>query len=603
MKINLKLEIIAVSLFIVAQSLFAEATSTVKSVTVFPYGAELTQVANVLLKTGENEIELNDLAPNINENSLRVSVSNNVMITSSTFSKNFLNKGAVVSSYVHQLKDSLEMCQKQASMLKDEVKTTEEMLKLLAKGIETNMDIKIGISSTAITSNLSYYRNKSTEYNAVIYKDNLAIKKLNATIQRLNNQLSQEQMDIRKTVGHLNLKLNAPVATKATITIKYYTSNARWSPVYDLNIKKIGRLVNLQMRAKINQTTGFDWKKVAITLSTLAPQYNVVAPQLSTWFLKNQPMFTGSVAGPHVMDEEAMPVLNEVVVTGYGAAQKKQIKGTSSVRSNVPPLYVVNGKIYDGDISAIDAADIKSVEILKDAQATAMYGPRASNGVVVITTKAMSDYVNEHNGDMDVSYHIDMPYSIESNGKDQFVEIKSENLPADYTYYSVPKIDNNVYLLAEVKDWQKYNLLTGKANINYDGTFIGNTLIDALSTESKLLLTLGTDKRISVNRKKISNYNQVKVFGNNITVTHTYEITVKNNQNNSVRLILKDQYPVSTMSNVTVMLDKETTTPDENIEKLGLITWKINLNAGETKKIILSYSIKYPKDLNLNLND
>ena len=60
------------------------------------------------------------------------------------------------------------------------------------------------------------------------------------------------------------------------------------------------------------------------------------------------------------------------------------IRGLSSLGSNTP-LYVIDG-VY-GDINMVDPADIASLEVLKDASAAAIYGSRAANGVVLITTK------------------------------------------------------------------------------------------------------------------------------------------------------------------------------------------------------------------------
>ena len=51
------------------------------------------------------------------------------------------------------------------------------------------------------------------------------------------------------------------------------------------------------------------------------------------------------------------------------------------------PLYVLDGMPYEGDISAIDPQDIEQISVLKDAAATSLYGARAANGVVMITTK------------------------------------------------------------------------------------------------------------------------------------------------------------------------------------------------------------------------
>lgn len=63
------------------------------------------------------------------------------------------------------------------------------------------------------------------------------------------------------------------------------------------------------------------------------------------------------------------------------------IRGVGSVNASSSPLYVVNGIPYDGSIAAIPNDDIESISVLKDAAAAALYGSRAANGVIMITTK------------------------------------------------------------------------------------------------------------------------------------------------------------------------------------------------------------------------
>ena len=70
-----------------------------------------------------------------------------------------------------------------------------------------------------------------------------------------------------------------------------------------------------------------------------------------------------------------------------GAGYKIRIRGANSISGNNNPLYVVDGLVV-GDISSINVNDIQSLEVLKDASATAIYGSRGSNGVVLITTKS-----------------------------------------------------------------------------------------------------------------------------------------------------------------------------------------------------------------------
>lgn len=97
--------------------------------------------------------------------------------------------------------------------------------------------------------------------------------------------------------------------------------------------------------------------------------------------LAKQPVLTatqavqGKVAGVQVIssgDPNALPII--------------RIRGTGTMLAGANPLYVVDGIIND-DIRNINSADIVSMEILKDASATAIYGMRAANGVILITTK------------------------------------------------------------------------------------------------------------------------------------------------------------------------------------------------------------------------
>lgn len=83
---------------------------------------------------------------------------------------------------------------------------------------------------------------------------------------------------------------------------------------------------------------------------------------------------------------------------GVGQAPVVHIRGVNSITSGTSPLYVVDGMpIQSGDLGGglgnanaladINPADILSIDVLKDAAAAALYGSRAANGVVLITTK------------------------------------------------------------------------------------------------------------------------------------------------------------------------------------------------------------------------
>ena len=64
-----------------------------------------------------------------------------------------------------------------------------------------------------------------------------------------------------------------------------------------------------------------------------------------------------------------------------------RIRGNNSINSSNEPLYVVDGVIGVSNINLLNPSEIESLEVLKDASATAIYGARGANGVIMITTK------------------------------------------------------------------------------------------------------------------------------------------------------------------------------------------------------------------------
>ena len=109
---------------------------------------------------------------------------------------------------------------------------------------------------------------------------------------------------------------------------------------------------------------------------------------------------TGSMARVGEKELKAMPVSNALEgmqgrAAGVDITNSQRpgevggitIRGERSLSASPDPLYVVDGMITSNDLSSIHPADIESVDILKDASATAIYGSRGANGVVLITTK------------------------------------------------------------------------------------------------------------------------------------------------------------------------------------------------------------------------
>jgi TonB-dependent SusC/RagA subfamily outer membrane receptor len=478
--------------------------------------------------------------------------------------------------------------------------------------LKSNRDIKgqqTGLSVAELIKLMDYYKNKSTELQNELSQQKARQKKLGDLLLKIKVQINEEENKNTKIAGRLKLQLSVATAGKYDFVVSYITPNAWWTPYYDIRVDDIKSPLKVVYKAKVTQTTGIDWKKVKLSLSTSVPTQWGNAPVLKSWFLSyinpvnvmerrlsNAPMtdLQGRVAGVNVQNE-----LSENVVTGYGALK---IRGASTLTKEAVPLYIVNGAPMSADnFAKINPASIKKIDVLKDAQATSVYGSRAANGVVVVSLKdGLDDYVSVTDNELNIIFDIDLPYDVPTNGKEQTATLKEYSINSLYKYYAVPKLDKDAYLLAEVPEWEKLNLLPGDANIIFEGTYVGKSFIDPASTLDTLNLTLGRDKRVVIKKEKLIDYSSTKFLGSNKLQKFTYELTVKNNKKDTVRMMLKDQYPIATNKEIEVeLLDDGGALVNAEI---GVLTWKLQLAPGEVKKLRFSYSVKYPKDKVLNLN-
>ena len=176
----------------------------------------------------------------------------------------------------------------------------------------------------------------------------------------------------------------------------------------------------------------------------------------------------GRAAGVQVIPNSGMP----------GAGSSVRIRGISSINSSNEPIYVIDGVIITQDInmnsnvlSSINPSDIVSIDILKDASATAIYGSRASNGVIIITTR------RGESGNALISFNSyvgwqEIPKRLEVLNLRQYAEHR--NLMAEK---GLIRRNNNFVrpdLLGEGTDWQK-ELFRIAPMQNYNLSFSGGT--------------------------------------------------------------------------------------------------------------------------------
>src|SRR5690606_2540551 len=211
----------------------------------------------------------------------------------------------------------------------------------------------------------------------------------------------------------------------------------------------------------------------------------------------------------------------------------------------------------------------------------------------------INDFTQVNENQLNITFDIDIPYTILSNGKQHIVALKDTQLPATYSYVSIPKLDTNAYLVAKIKNYGEYNILPGEANVVFEGMYVGKTFVNANSNEDELRLSLGKDQNISVMRTLINDKSGTKTLSYRKVQDFVYEISVRNNKKETISIIIEDQIPVSSNNDIEITLtDKSSAKIDE--EK-GKLSWDVTLKPNETKKIRFGYQVKSAKDKKLGL--
>lgn len=516
-------------------------TAKVKAATVYFNAAEITQSAAVTLPAGTSEIVIKNVANYLNENTVQIGAPANLTVLSVQFTNDYISEFEPdeTSPTIKKVRDSITLVQKELALVANQKASEQKTLELLDKNNQVYGQ-QSGLSVAELMKMVDYYKAKRTETANAINAFTLKEQKLSETYTRLKSKLEINTSKEEKTSsGKLVLQVMSEAAISTNLDISYLTQNAGWVPFYDLRADNTTTPINMLYKAQVVQQTGIDWKKVKLTLSSGMPNQSSYAPELSTWFL--------SLSEPVTK-----------VITGRPNANFIQ-----SLQGQVPGLEV-------------------TVEGYRNTT-------RAKSNI--------SNYTTITENQMNISFDIDLPYDILSNGKQHSVTLKEIKLPAIYKHYAVPKLEQEAFLLAEINDYSKYNLLNGEANIIFEGMYIGKTYINPSQTADTLNLSMGRDRKILVEREKIAEKSGTKFLSSGREQTFTYDIIIRNNKKETAKITVKDQYPISTDKEIETTLLQSDNAKVET--ESGLLTWELNLKPGETKKLRMSYRVKYPKNRNI----
>jgi uncharacterized protein (TIGR02231 family) len=515
-------------------------TAKVKAATVYFNAAEISQTASAIIPAGTSEIVIKNVANDLNESSVQIGAPSTLTVLSVQFTNDYISEYEIddKSPAIKKVRDSIKLVQKEILKVANAKNAEAKTLELLDKNQQVS-GVNSGLNVLELMKMVDYYKAKHAELsnniNTLYEKEN----KLNELLQKLNNKLEIDtSKEEKSSSGKLIVQVMSEVAGNVPLEISYLSNAATWNPFYDLRVENVKDPINMLYKAQVIQNTGIDWKKVKLTLSSGNPNQNNQAPLLSSWFLR------------YGENQSNYGYMNQM-------DKRNQIQGN------------------------MRAKPIQAEMLVESAPAP-------------MVKKSISQYTTVAENQLNVSFDIDIPYDILSNGKVHSVALKDIKLPASYKFYAVPKVEKEAFLLAEIADYSKYNLLPGEANIIFEGMYVGKTTINPSQTADTLNLSMGRDKKVSIKREKVVDKSGTKFLSSKKEQTFTFDITIRNNKKENIDLLLKDQYPLSTDTAIEIEL-LQSDSAKVNTET-GILTWQLQLKPNETRKIRISYKVRYPKD-------
>jgi uncharacterized protein (TIGR02231 family) len=509
-----------------------EIKAGIRHVTVYPDRAQVSHETTADLPAGNTILKLTGLSPYIDAQSIQVKGYGDFIILSVNQRNNYLENLEDLPE-VKSIRSQIEALQ-----LKVEDETAAiSVLKEKEAFLVANRGILVKettFSVEQLKSVMELYTNNMDQVTNSILKKNRLIKDYQKQIAALQKQISDKFGKQQLPSGEILVSVSSEKAVSGKLTFSYVVSNAGWYPSYDIRVDNITKPVTIFYKANVFQNTGVTWKDVKLSFSNATPWVAGDVPELNPWFIDYY---------------SPQPAL---MIRGMASGVKRANK------AEVSEMAVADAAIEE---KVMEAAPVP---------------------------------VEKQVGETTVTFDITTPYTIASDGKVQTIEIQRTTTPADYKYVTVPKLSPMAYLTGNITDWAEQNLIGGEATLYFENTFVGKSYLNVNQLKDTLTVSLGTDNSILVKREKRQDFTSRKVLGSNKTETYSFLITIRNNKPTPVGITVNDQIPISSNSGIEV--DAVELSGGKHNSQTGAIKWDLEIKPQETRQLILTYSVKYPKD-------
>ncbi|MBN2665000.1 MAG: DUF4139 domain-containing protein [Bacteroidales bacterium] len=505
----------------------------IKNVTVYPDRAQVNHEGSFDLQAGTSILKLGSLSPYIDPGSIQAKGFGDFTILSVNHRNNYLENLEAIPE-VKTIRSQIEALQLKVEDEKAAISVLSEKEAFLVAN-RAILVKETTFSVEQLKTVMELYTSNMEQVKTTVLKKTRLIKDYEKQIEALQKQISEKFGKQQLPSGEISVTVSAEKPVSGKLAFSYLVNNAGWYPSYDIRVDNITKPVTIYYKANVFQNTGVTWKDVKLSFSNATPWVSGDIPVLYPWFIDYY------IPAPE-------------------------------------PRVMMRGA--------------KSAGVREDARL---------NETVMAAQEAMDQYaeaapvaIEKTVGETTVSFDVAAPFTIEPDGKVQTVEIQRTTTPAEYKYVTVPKLSPLAYLTANISGWAEQNLIGGEATLYFENTFVGKSFLNVNQLKDTLSVSLGNDNSILVKREKRKDYTSRRTFGSNLTETYSFLITVRNNKSARIKITVNDQIPLSSNSGIEV--EAEELSGGNFNRQTGEVSWNLEIKPQETREIILTYSVKYPKD-------
>lgn len=392
------------------------------------------------------------------------------------------------------------------------------------------------------------------------------LKELNEELELLNRKRSQLDSGRTHTEREAVLYIkNNKGKKQAGIELNYLVNAANWTPQYNLRAEKDNSQILVEYNAVVNQTSGEDWTKANIKLSTAEPAMVAAAPTLD-------PLEVKLTRANQAQQQRASISKKEVdqPFTALIKSRKEQAKKGAQAEDKLRKIATTN-QLYEFNIQ--ESALAKAKQQVRET--------RRIEGI-------------------SVTYELPGKLSLPSRKDRELVNIESVRLGGNFTLISTPLLTDYVYLQAKVNNSSETIFLPGPADMFRNGEFVGKSNIPIVTSGEKFTAGFGIDSQVQVTRELESKDSKIK--GGNRVDTYNYRISIDNYKNSKVDLRLVDRLPYAEYRNIEIELLEANPELSKDKEK-GILQWDLELPANSTGDdafiVTYKFTIEYDKNMSI----